>query len=645
MSARLDGPVRFGVFELDPNTGELRKAGVRINLPEQPFQVLEALLDRPGGLVTRDELRQRLWPAETFVDFDQGLNAAVRRLRDALGDSADTPRFVETLPRRGYRFIAPVIVQPAGDQPAPIRPGNEGQRDGLTTADQTSSPRRLRRFGARRSSPRSRWRQPQSSWQPDILPWPRAASQTQPADRFMLAVLPFENLTGNPDQEYPRRRDDRRTDRPVRQIGTVAPWRHRADLSHAVQENYEASGSHWVGAGRDLPGRRERPDDREPDPDRGAADRGPQRKPRLDGTVPARGEGRVDASARNRGGDHPRDHDAPGGRAFSQQCRGATAFDELRGVRRSISGAVIIWRKHSAEELGKAKEHFLKATEHDRSYALAYSGLADTYASLGSNGFMPMHEAYRSAREAAQKAIDLGETLAEAHTSVASIASDYDWDWTQVDRHFRRAVTLDPNYRTALRFYAFHLACMGRHEEALGFAERARDLDPVSPEAWTVAEVYYFARRYEAAAKALEETLELDPNYGHAYVMLGRIEDAKGRPDRAVEHLERAKALQGPRPGVLTPYAYMLARAGRKHDALAALEELRRIARPRDPSPFRHRDGEHGPGRDRSSVRVAPEGLAARDWQMALLKVEPAFDTLRSDPRFDALVDRVGLPR
>src|ERR687892_1030544 len=110
MSARLVGPVRFGAFELDPRTGELRKAGVRINLPEQPFQVLKALLDHHGDLVTREDLRQRLWPAETFVDFDQGLNAAVRRLRDALGDSADTPRFVETLPRRGYRFIAPVTA-------------------------------------------------------------------------------------------------------------------------------------------------------------------------------------------------------------------------------------------------------------------------------------------------------------------------------------------------------------------------------------------------------------------------------------------------------------------------------------------------------------------------------------------------------
>ena len=213
---------------------------------------------------------------------------------------------------------------------------------------------------------------------------------------------------------------------------------------------------------------------------------------------------------------------------------------------RSICGAVIIGSKHTAEELGKAKEHFLKATERDRSYALAYSGLADTYASLGSNGFMPMHEAYRSSREAAQKAVDLDETLAEAHTSLASISNDYDWDWTKADRHFKRAVALDPNYGTALRFYAFHLACMGRHEEALGFADRARDLDPVSPEAWTtLAEVYYFARRYEEATKALKETLELDPNFGHAYVMLGRIDDARGRPDRAVEHLERAKALQG----------------------------------------------------------------------------------------------------
>ena len=129
MNAPLDGPVRFGAFQLDLRTGELRKAGVRINLPEQPFQVLKALLDRPGDLVTREELRQRLWPAETFVDFEHGLNAAVRRLRDALGDSADVPRFVETLPRRGYRFIAPVTAPAAEDEPAPPSPEIEDRHE------------------------------------------------------------------------------------------------------------------------------------------------------------------------------------------------------------------------------------------------------------------------------------------------------------------------------------------------------------------------------------------------------------------------------------------------------------------------------------------------------------------------------------
>src|SRR5215217_1790848 len=145
MIARLDGPVRFGVFELDLRTGELRKAGVRISLPEQPFQVLEALLERPGRLVTREELRQRLWPAETFVDFDQGLNAAVRRLRDALGDSADTPRFVETMPRRGYRFIAPVIAPSVAGTPVPPRAANEDGQAGSRRPDLTRAARRLTR--------------------------------------------------------------------------------------------------------------------------------------------------------------------------------------------------------------------------------------------------------------------------------------------------------------------------------------------------------------------------------------------------------------------------------------------------------------------------------------------------------------------
>ena len=203
MIARLNGPVRFGVFELDLNTGELRKAGARINLPEQPFQVLKALLDRPGDLVTRDELRQRLWPAETFVDFDQGLNAAVRRLRDALGDSADTPRFVETLPRRGYRFIAPVTAPSVPEAPVPPHPAIEDGQGGLRPPDQTRVPRRLTRAWTSVLVAAIALVSAVTLWTAGYLRWPPAPSRLNvPSGPFMLAVLPFENLTGNPDQEY-----------------------------------------------------------------------------------------------------------------------------------------------------------------------------------------------------------------------------------------------------------------------------------------------------------------------------------------------------------------------------------------------------------------------------------------------------------
>src|SRR5215203_3468470 len=223
MITRLDGPVRFGVFELNLNTGELRKAGARINLPEQPFQVLEALLDRPGSLVTREELRQRLWSAETFVDFDQGLNAAVRRLRDALGDSADTPRFVETLPRRGYRFIAPVTAPSVPEAPVPPRAASEDGEERSRPPDQTRAPRRLTR-----------------AWTPVLvaaialvsavilstagyLRSPPARSRLNaPSGRLMLAVLPFENLTGDPDQEYV---GDGMTEELIAQLSRMDPSR------------------------------------------------------------------------------------------------------------------------------------------------------------------------------------------------------------------------------------------------------------------------------------------------------------------------------------------------------------------------------------------------------------------------------------
>jgi tetratricopeptide (TPR) repeat protein len=265
---------------------------------------------------------------------------------------------------------------------------------------------------------------------------------------------------------------------------------------------------------------------------------------------------------------------------------------------------------------------------------------------MGSDGFLPMREAYPLARAAALKALELDDTLGEAHNSLAAVTVDYYWQWAEGGRHFERAIELNPNYGTALGFYSFYLAYMGRPEEALAFAERARRLDPVSPQAqMNVGVVLYFARRYDEAIAELVDTLELAPDFGPARVMLGRVYDAKGMPSRAVEELERAQSLLGSRPDVITPHAYVLGKAGRRREALAMLDDLRRIAKPRDPAPIRIAFVYIGLGDADRAFEWLEKAFEARDWQMALLKVEPLFDGIRSDPRFAALVERVGLPR
>lgn len=645
MNAPLEGPVRFGAFQLDLRTGELRKAGARINLSDQPFQLLKALLARPGDLVTREELRQRLWPAETFVDFEHGLNAAVRRLRDALGDSADVPRFIETMPRRGYRFIAPVAEPSVTVEAAPPRPVIEDERAGLSTADRQSAPARLLRGWAPARVGAIALMSAAILWA-GYLSWPRASSQSSsPTARSMLAVLPFENLTGDPDQEY---LGDGMTEELIAQLGAIDPLRLGV-IARTSAMQFKNSNKRADRIGSEL-----------------------SVGYLLEGSVRTTGS-RIRISAQlidTRSESHlwteQYERDAKDlltlqrevAEAITRQI--ATSLGVARPnvkaeARRHSTIAEAYehylrgrhhWARNTEDGLEKAKGHFLDAITLDPSYALAHSGLADTYTMLGSAGFLPMREAYPLGRAAALKALELDETLAEAHNSLAAISFDYYWDWAAADRHFARAIDLGPNYQTALEFYSFYLACMARHEEALGFATRARNLDPVSPNAWNnLAVVHYFARRYDEAARALTDTLELDPNFGPARIMLGRVYDAKGMPERAVEELERAQRIMGVRPDVLTPHAYVLGKAGRRAEALERLDVLRRFSKPQNPAPVRIAMVHIGLGDTDRAFEWLQKGLEARDWQMALLKVEPAFDGLRSDPRFAALVERVGLPR
>ena len=517
MYAPLDGSVRFGAFQLDLRTGELRKSGTRINLPAQPFQVLKALLDRPGDLVTRDELRQRLWPAETFVDFEHGLNAAVRRLRDALGDSAEMPRFVETLPRRGYRFIAPVAP---GDEPALPRPGTGDQGGAIPTLDPTRARRRVTRAWGAALLASIIGASAAVLWAAGYLPWLRPSFQAHRPAR-MLVVLPFQNLTGDPDQEY---LGDAMTEELIAQLGRIDPSRlgviarTSAMQFKKTPKRADQIGSE-LGAGYLVEG-----------------------SIRTTGTririavklIETRSESQLWTEQYERDANDLLTLQREVGEAITVRITTSLSIagsNVNAATRRHSTIAEAYehylrgryhWGRNDAESLEKGKAHFLKAIELDSSYALAHSGLADTYTSMGAIGFRPMSEAYPLARAAALKALELDDKLGEAHTSLAAIMANYYWDWTEAGRHFERAIELNPNDELSLRSYSFYLSCMERPEEARVLAEAARRLDPVSARAqMNLAIVLYLARRYDEAMNAVADTLELAPDFGPAHIMLG----------------------------------------------------------------------------------------------------------------------------
>ena len=302
------------------------------------------------------------------------------------------------------------------------------------------------------------------------------------------------------------------------------------------------------------------------------------------------------------------------------------------------------WSKGSGEGLRKAQEEFQQAIALDPSYALAYSGLADTYALRGSYDVMPLGESHQLGRQAALKALELDDSLAEAHRSLAAIIGDHYWQWADADRHYRRAIELAPNDASTLRSYAFYLAYTGRPLEALPFAEQARRLDPVSPNArMTLGTVLYLARRFDDAVREFEETLDLDQNIPFARALLGLTYVSKGMNDRAIAEARTARGLST-RPDVVAFHGYVLARAGRKRDAQNAIDDLHRLTRPRSPSPFLIALVYTGLEDNDRAFEWLAKAADARAWEMPTLKSSPIFDGLRSDSRFQPLLDRIGLP-
>jgi TolB-like protein/DNA-binding winged helix-turn-helix (wHTH) protein/Tfp pilus assembly protein PilF len=633
------GPPRrilgFGPFEVDLTSGELRREGLKVKLQDQPLRLLVLLLESAGEVVTREELRSKLWPADTFVDFDHSLNTAVRKLREALGDSAEAPRYVETLAKRGYRFVGPVREREPTAPPA--RSADAEVPSAATPAaarGRSSASRVVAIAGVLGVAALAAY------WM-GARPGPR----TQPVRRVTLAVLPFDNLSGEADQEY---LSDGLTEEMITQLARLAPDRLRVTARSSTWK--------YKRADRDIARIRE---------ELGA-------DYVLEGSL-RRAGARVRVTAQLV---QVVDQSHIWAETYDRELRDVLVLESevARAVARAIAMTLApeaearlararpvrpesyqdylrgryFLNRRTAAALRQALAYFQQAVAADPGYAPAYSGLADCYWSLGASsvvGALPPRQAMPEAKAAALKALEIDGTLAEAHASLANVLLLYDWDLTASEKEYKRALDLDPDYTAAHHWYSHCLLPLGRTEESLAESRRALELEPLS----LVINVhlgwhYLYARQYDQAIDQFRRAIELDPTFPQAqrYAAWGFLQ--KGRHEEAIAALRAAVKGLGGQSEVEAELGYALAVAGRRAEARAVLEGLSQPSSGRYVSPYAVALVDAGLGDRDQALAWLDKAYEERSDYMPYLGLEPMLDPLRSDPRFGALVRRVGLP-
>ena len=635
--------VRFGVFEVDLRNGELKKKGTRVRLQGQPFLLLVTLLKQRGEVVTREELRRTLWPEDTFVDFDHSLGSAANKLREALGDSATNPRFIETLPRRGYRFVAPFEAIGEIEDKPPVSAPPDQQQPASGDFPMPGDPARTDHAAVvlvRRSLPPS-WRilagtvfLISAGFVVFVL-----LRSPRPALVRSLAVLPLENLSGDPSQEY---FSDGMTDELITELGQISELRV---ISRTSVMTYKGAHKPLPQIAREL--------------NVDAA---------VEGTVVRSGNSvRITAQLILASNDKHL-------WAHSYEVGLRDIFSVQKQVARSIAEQVRIklnpaeqtklnrpkdvnaeayedylkgryfWNKRTADGLKKAIDYFNQAIEKDPIYAQAYSGLADSYALMGDweYGVLAPSEAFPKAKAAATRALTLDNTLGEAHTSLAFVLDLFDWDWKTAEKEYKQAVDLGPNYATAHQWYSWHLIVLGRNDDAIAEMRRAENLDPLSLIiSADMADVLLVARRYDESIQQSRRTMEMDPGFAMTHYQLGQAFVQKQVYREGIAELQRAIALSGGNETFRSTLAYAYARSGRKNEALGILNDLKN----RSGNGFANA----------AEIALIYVGLDDVDQAMIWLEksykerfnpsllMRPCFDLLRSDPRFQGLLGRIGL--
>jgi TolB-like protein/DNA-binding winged helix-turn-helix (wHTH) protein/Tfp pilus assembly protein PilF len=597
---------QFGAFTVDARTGELTHDGRRTTLRDQSLQLLLALLEQPGELVTREALAARLWSTTTFVDVDRGLNKAINHLREVLGDSAEQPRFVETLPRKGYRFIAPVTrsdeatttALPAGTLPAARRLRWAPLSIVITAALGIAIGASLgetRRWVARR--------------------WATAPQISA------LAVMPLENLSRDPEQQYFA---DGLTDALITDLAKAGTVRV---VSRTSVTRYLGTRKNIREIGREL-----------------------NVDAVVEGTVQYAGnrvrvtaqliqvstDMHLWADAYERDVSEILDLQRALATDIARRINGVVKpLDRLPTVNPEAYGLYLKGRYafYQYTSLGwqQAIDHFNRAVETDPSFALAYAGLADAYIVAGAYGSIPTEEALTRGKAAAARALALDDALASAHYALATAHTWYDWDWAGAEAEFRRGLELNPNDAMGRNWHGGYLSLLGRHDEAIAEHERARQLDPLSLIVnANLTRALYWARRYDEAIAQARATLELDRGFGVALFWLEGALRHKGLIQEAValrQAVDREQADAIARTFERSGFTALLRECGESYRKSNLLETAARCYAQADQKDM--------------AIALLQECFEHRCSDIVGLNVEPDFDGLRDDPRFQVLARKV----
>jgi TolB-like protein/DNA-binding winged helix-turn-helix (wHTH) protein len=650
--------VRTGLFEIDLASGQLHKNGRKLPLQEQPFRVLAILLERPGEVVTRQELQARLWPADTYVGFDEGLNTAIRKLRTAFGDSAGNPRFIETLPRRGYRFIAPVTeATTANGLPAIANVAGIREDNAIADSEEAVS---LPDYSA--LAPEG------GKW-----PWKTAVLMTAflvlaltvvayvmrkhsspgsgPAKRSMLAILPFQNLSNDPGQEY---FSDGLTEETITDLGQLSP-ENLGVIARTSAMAYKHTDKTIGQIGREL-----------------GVDYILEGSVRREG-----GKARVSAQlirvsdqthlwAENYDRELADMLDVQNdlGRSIAEQV--SANLTPQRQIELSKKHIVnpeaydlylkgrFYWNQRTPGAIKESIGYFVQATAKDPNFALAYAGLADAYNISNVVGLYSPSESFPQAREAAMRAIQLDPSLAEAHAALGMEKSHYEFDLPGAEREFLKALEVNPNSPYAHLFYSnCFLLPMGRKAQAIAENRRAVEIDPLSlPINNFLGMTYMMAGDDDSAYRQFQHTIAMDPSFSLAHEYFSWFLTTTGRYEESIKEKEKGDVLSGASPEQAAAEAIVMEKAfksgGEKRFWQKDLElELKAGQQPgASVSPFMLAADYAMAGQTDKAFEYLEKSYEEREGQdLTLLKFDPSYKNLRSDPRFSAMLRKIGLPQ